>query len=174
MTPEQERAEQIANARAAYRRGEITFTETGVVLHYHGKVYLGRRTRGRKRDGMSDDIVNDDWNFPIMAAMKKERKVAADLTARAEQAEAERDELKRQAQLYHADMMKVRSQRDIAEAERDLWRDAFFALEFDPVTGECLLDCGGDSVEGHHDTCVFIANLPDPKLAPSTGRKEAQ
>ena len=27
MTPEKERAEQIANARAAYRRGEITFTE---------------------------------------------------------------------------------------------------------------------------------------------------
>ena len=75
---------------------------------------------------MSDDIVNDDWNFPIMAAMKKERKVAADLTARVEQAEAERDELKRQAQLYHADMMKVRSQRDIAEAERDAWKK--FAL----------------------------------------------
>ena len=47
---------------------------------------------------MNDDIVNDDWNFPIiMAAMKKERKSAnelAALTARAEQAEAERDKLK--------------------------------------------------------------------------------
>ena len=70
------------------------------------------------------------------------------------------------------DLQALTARAEQAEAERDAWRDAFFALEFDPITGECLLGCGGDSAEGHNDDCVFIANLPDPKLAPSTGRKE--
>jgi len=46
-------------------------------------------------------------------------------------------------------------------AERDGWKMAYMSLEFDETTGGCLLGCGGDSVEGHNDGCLFVENLPE-------------
>ena len=57
-----------------------------------------------------------------------------------------------------------------AEAERDEWKNAYFALEFDEHTGECLLGCGGDSAIGHEDDCVFIATMPEPKTVKTAKR----
>lgn len=35
---------------------------------------------------------------------------------------------------------------------------AMLSIEFDETTGECLLGCGGDSVGGHTDDCVWWKN----------------
>ena len=35
---------------------------------------------------------------------------------------------------------------------------AMLSIEFDETTGECLLGCGGDSVGGHMDDCIWWKN----------------
>lgn len=35
---------------------------------------------------------------------------------------------------------------------------AMLSIEFDETTGECLLGCGGDSVGGHTDDCIWWKN----------------
>lgn len=54
----------------------------------------------------------------------------------------------------------LRAENERLTARVEAWQDAYFNLEWETITGDCLLGCGGDSVEGHADGCVFIANLP--------------
>lgn len=46
-------------------------------------------------------------------------------------------------------------------AKLEKYKKAYFALEFDEVTGECLLGCGGDSIGGHNRHCVWMASWED-------------
>lgn len=45
------------------------------------------------------------------------------------------------------------------------FESAYSALEFDETTGECLTGCGGDSVDGHAEDCIWLKNYPQPKAA---------
>ena len=46
------------------------------------------------------------------------------------------------------------------DAALEAWKTAYLQLEWVPQTGECLMNCGGDSVVGHNDDCQFIAWMP--------------
>lgn len=44
------------------------------------------------------------------------------------------------------------------------YRDAIHELEWDEVTGGCVSNCGGDSIEGHEEDCPYILVLQKYKL----------
>ena len=66
----------------------------------------------------------------------------------------------RQELIQYVDIKQARAKLEAMRAELEQWKSAYLSLEFDEVTGECLLGCGGSSVDGHNEDCIFILNLP--------------
>jgi len=68
--------------------------------------------------------------------------------------------MKNRSSASNALAKKAEAEINSVKASLYAWKSAYRKLEFDQITGECLIGCGGDSVDGHNEDCFFVKNIP--------------